>query len=33
MEMNFLDRLKGFDKNNIPDGFLKKLRNNYLSKP
>lgn len=31
--MNFLDRLKSFDKNNIPDPILKKLRNNYLSKP
>lgn len=33
MEMNFLDRLKNFEKNSIPDGILKKLRNNYLSKP
>ena len=33
MEMNFLDRLKNFEKNSIPDGILKKLRYNYLSKP
>ena len=26
MEMNFLDRLKNYDKNNIPDNILKKLR-------
>lgn len=33
MEMNFLDRLKNFEKNNINDNFLKRLRNNYTSKP
>lgn len=33
MEMNFLDRLKNFDKNNIPEKALAKLRNNYTSKP
>ena len=33
MEMNFLDRLRNFDKNNIPDQILKRLRNNYTNKP
>lgn len=33
MEMNFLDRLKNYDKNNISDNILKKLRNNYTNKP
>jgi hypothetical protein len=32
MEMNFLDRLKNFDKNSIPDHILKRLRNNYTVK-
>lgn len=32
MEMNFLDRLKNYDKNNINDNILKRLRNNYTSK-
>lgn len=26
MELNFLDRLKNYDKNNISDNVLKKLR-------
>ena len=30
--MNFLDRLKNLDKNNIPDNTLKKLRS-YTTKP
>jgi dynein heavy chain len=33
MEMNFLDRLKNFDKNNIQDNVLKRLRKEYTSKP
>lgn len=33
MEMNFLDRLKNYEKNNIPDQVLKRLRANYTSKP
>jgi len=33
MEMNFLDRLRNYDKNNISDIYLKRLRNNYTSKP
>lgn len=33
MEMNFLDRLKNLDKNNIPDSVLKKLRTSYTTKP
>lgn len=33
MEMNFLDRLKNYDKNNIPDSILRKLRANYTNKP
>ena len=32
MDMNFLERLKNFDRNNIPDGILKRLRNNYTSR-
>jgi dynein heavy chain len=32
MDMNFLERLKSFDKNNIPDAILKKLRTNYTKK-
>lgn len=32
MEMNFLDRLRGYDKNNIPDLILKKLRG-YITRP
>jgi dynein heavy chain len=32
MEMNFLDRLKNYDKNNISDNILKKLRT-YTKKP
>ncbi len=26
MDMNFLERLKNYDKNNIPDNIIKKLR-------
>lgn len=26
MDMNFLERLKNYDKNNIPDNMIKKLR-------
>ncbi len=33
MEMNFLDRLKNFDKINIPQSYLQRLRGNYTSKP
>lgn len=33
MQMNFLDRLKNYDKNNISDLALKKLRNNYTNRP
>lgn len=33
MEMNFLERLKNFDKNNIPQSYLQRLRGNYTSKP
>ena len=32
MEMGFLDRLRNYDKNNISDSILKKLRANYISK-
>lgn len=32
MEMNFLDRLKNYDKNNIPESILRRLRNNYTNR-
>lgn len=32
MEMNFLDRLKGYQKDNIPDKVLNKLRTSYTSR-
>ena len=32
MELNFLQRLKGYEKNSIPDNTLKKLRTNYISR-
>jgi hypothetical protein len=32
MEMGFLDRLKNFEKNSIPDSILKKVRV-YTTKP
>ncbi len=32
MELNFLDRLRNYDKNNISDNILKKLRT-YTKKP
>lgn len=32
MDMNFLDKLKGYDKNNISDNIIKKLRV-YTTKP
>ena len=33
MELNFLDRLKNFEKGAITDNTLKRLRNNYTSRP
>ena len=32
MELNFLERLKNYDRNHIPDSTLKKLRNNYFNR-
>ena len=32
IDMNFLDRLKNYERNNIPDSVLKRLRN-YTTKP
>ena len=32
VDMNFIDRLKNYDKNNIPDSVLKKIKP-YIQKP